>query len=269
MHTQQRTRPPFKLVLHDNEGHEGPNSAAGLRSYLLGNGPNGGGYQATFDDRNIVTVVGDDIVCYANGAINHESLDGCIVGFASQSAADWADLFDKGDGHSIPGAIENAAQWFALKCRQYGIPAAHLTGAALHDPNAKGICTHGDLTRAGFSGTDGHTDPGDQFPIDAFIARVANIISPPIDWQGVKRLERWRQSVNVQMLQFGDKGPRVQILNDLLKAHGFLAAPSGDAYGIRTWWGVAQFKKAHRWPKGPSRSGRKFGYLAASILLHG
>lgn len=264
MHTEARTRPPFKLVLHDNEGPETINSAVGLRNYLLRNGPDGGGYQATFDDRNTVIVVGDDIVCYANGAINHESLDGCIVGYASQTAADWADLFDAGDGHGIPGAIEEAAQWFASKCRQYGIPPVLLTGAALHDPNAKGITTHGLLTYAGYAGTDGHSDPGSGFPIDKFILRVASILSPPINWKGIQDLINWQKRVSIRALRYKDRNNDVKILNDLLVSLGLLAK-TGDYYGLRTWWAVAGFKKRRRFPK--PRTGKIFGKRGAIAIL--
>lgn len=264
MHTSTRTRPPFKLVLHDNEGPETVNSAAGLKNYLLRNGPDGGGYQAVFDDRNIVTVVGDNIVCYANGAINHESLDGCIVGYASQTSQDWADLFDAG-GPGIPGAIENAAQWFAGKCRQYGIPPVLLTGDALHDPNAKGITTHGLLTQAGYTGTDGHSDPGVQFPLDKFVQRVSNILSPPINWAAIGQLMRWEKRLKVRPLRAGDRGPDVKIMCDLLVAHGFLRKTS-NRYGIRPRRALYYFKKSRGY-KGKTLTGKWCGGPAAAVLL--
>jgi len=79
MHTSPRTGPIYKIVIHTNEGPEGDNSAEGLKSYLLNNGPTGGGYQVTFDDKHTAHVQPDSIVCYANGGVNHESVDGCVI----------------------------------------------------------------------------------------------------------------------------------------------------------------------------------------------
>lgn len=265
MHTEQRTRPIFKVVLHDNEGPEGINSAAGLRTYLLRNGPDGGGYQAVFDDRTTVIVQPDSIECYANGAVNAESVDGCIIGYASQTAQQWADLFDAGYG-TVPGAIEEAAQWFASKCRTYGIPAVHLTGVQLHDPNSKGICTHGDLTAAGYQGTEGHTDPGTSFPIEKFVTRIQAILSPPIDWTYLHRLELWEKAIQVRPLRKGDRGREVQILNDLLKAHHLLTR-TGQAYGLATTSAVRHFKKLKRY-KTSELNGKVFGARAAGLILH-
>jgi hypothetical protein len=168
MHTEPRAGGIFKIVLHTNEGPEGENSAQGLATYLLNNGPDGGGYQVTFDDHHTITVQPDNVVCWANGGVNHESIDGCIVGYAAQTPAEWDDAFDR-------GAIEQAAQWFAAKCTQYGIPARRLTPQEVATPGARGICGHGDVTLAGFPGSQGHTDPGPNFPWPKFLARI-NVI---------------------------------------------------------------------------------------------
>lgn len=265
MHTSPRTGLITKLVLHDNEGPEGVNSAAGLRDYLLRNGADGGGYQATFDDRNIVTVQPDFVVCYANGAINHESIDGCIVGYASQTAADWSDLFDAGYGE-IPGAIENSAQWFAAKAKLYGIPATLLSPEQLHDPNARGLTTHGLLTAAGYSGTQGHTDPGANFPLEKWRLRIANIISPQIDWAALVKLEHWMTRLRIRPLVVGDVGPDVQIMNDFLKANRMLTK-SGNRFGLKSVAAVRHYKRTHRRWKKNELNGRIAGYKFARCIL--
>lgn len=266
MHTEQRTQPIRYVVLHDNEGPEGAGSAQQLASYLLNNGPDGGGYQATFDDLHTVTVQPDSQVCWANGAINSVSVDGCIVGYASQTPQQWADQFDAGSP-GVPGAIEEAARWFASRCRLYGIPPVHVTGSQLHDPDGRGICTHGDLTAAGYPGTEGHTDPGGNFPIGQFVARVAQILTPvpPVDWGALAALLAWQKRVAVRPLQYGNRSGDVQTMNDLLVKLGYLAK-SGNFYGLRSWAAVHAFKQAHHWSAGTA-TGRVFGGYAAQAIL--
>lgn len=170
MHMSARTGPVTKIGVHTNEGPETPGtSAESLRSYLWNNGPDGGGYQAVADDNSVSVVVGDGTVCWANGGVNDESIDICIIGYAAQTPMDWDDAFDR-------GALENAAQWVAGKCREYDIPAIRLTPIQLLDSNAKGIFGHIDVTNAGYVNSAGHTDPGPNFPWTKFLARVNQIL---------------------------------------------------------------------------------------------
>lgn len=243
MHQEPRNGPIRKIVVHDNEGPEGANSAAGLAAYLHNNGPDGGGYQVTFDGAGKCDVVDDQTVCWANGAVNHESIDGCVVGYAAQSAADWADAFDV-------GALEHLAQWIAAKCVQYGIPARWLSAAELNTPGSLGVTTHGDLTLAGYHGTQGHTDPGPNFPRDSVMARVQAIIMPPApqpDWNAVRALTALVAAVTARTVKLGDKGPRVAKVQQLLAKH----APKGTDLGTPGVFGakmaavVRRYKIAH------------------------
>ena len=234
MHTNPRQSAITKIVLHDNEGPEGINSAFDLAVYLHNNGPDGGGYQATCDDKLCVMVVPDDQVCWANGAINETSIDVCVVGYAAQTPEQWADAFDK-------SALEKMAQWVATKCTYYAIPAVLLQGNDLHDPNKRGITTHGLLTAAGYAGTQGHTDPGVNFPLAAFIARVNQILNPPIDWGAIARIHSWVLRLTATPLKEGDRSADVATLAEWLAANG-QDPGSGDAYGVKVAAAVARFK---------------------------
>lgn len=176
MHTSTRTRPIRIIGVHTNEGPETPRtSGEGLRDYLYNNGDRGGGYQAATDDDDVTNVQPDNVVCWANGAVNNESIDICIIGYAAQVPQEWDDAFDR-------GALRNAAMWVATKCLLYQIPPVRLTPQQLRNPASKGICGHGDLTAAGYLGTNGHTDPGAGFPWARFLQMVRKFMGiEPLD----------------------------------------------------------------------------------------
>lgn len=165
MHTQPRRGQIEKLVLHDNEGPKGPGAAQSLRNYL---NQIDGGYHAICDDTTTVLVVGDDVEVWGNGGINSTSLDCCLIGYARDP---WTDPYSVAE-------IARAAQWFAQKCAQYGIPARRLTPQEVATPGVRGLCRHWDVTLAGFPGSAGHSDPGPNFDFDAFVAQVAALLDP-------------------------------------------------------------------------------------------
>lgn len=72
--------------------------------------------------------------------------------------------------HVSDAAMRRVAPIVARACAQYGIPIRHVGPAELA-AGAKGICGHGDVTRAWGEGD--HTDPGDAFPWATFIGYVA------------------------------------------------------------------------------------------------
>ena len=89
-----------------------------------------------------------------------------MTGHASNTAAQWADAYETGVIKETTIAVKNE---MAL----HEIPAVHLTDAqivAAHngDKTVKGICTHADISRA-LKIVGGHTDPGVNFPLQAFI----------------------------------------------------------------------------------------------------
>lgn len=163
MHTQPRSGPIEVIVVHDNEGPRGPGAAQGLVNFLQ---TIDGGYHAVSDNDVTLTAAADDIEVWGNGAINNRSLDICLIGYASEP---WSDAGPE---------IHQAAVWVAGKCQAYSIPPVWLDAQQLNTPGVKGLCTHWDLTLAGYVGTLGHTDPGQYFPRDPFLSEVKAILNP-------------------------------------------------------------------------------------------
>jgi GH25 family lysozyme M1 (1,4-beta-N-acetylmuramidase) len=67
------------------------------------------------------------------------------------------------------------------------------------------------------------------------------ILTPPLDWNILKTIAAYIAAVTQSPMHFGDRGPRITKMNDLLVKHGYNVA--GDAYGARSVAAVADFKR--------------------------
>lgn len=238
-----------RIYLHTNEGPQGEGAAQALANYLT---TIDGGYHVIVDDRTTVRCAGDDQIVWGEGGDNTHALAICMIGYSATT--DWTSSYSQ-------EMVERAAQQVALWCHAYQVPAFHVpAGTAGHAPTERGIAEHADDHDPA---SQGHTDPGPNFPIDAFVARVQQILAPPVDWPAVARLVAWEARVAAAGLRFGAHGPDVQTMNDLLVHRGY-EHTSGDRYGIRAAAAVRYLKIV----RGLSnRDGLIFGGAAAHALL--
>lgn len=205
MHTAPRgTATIDRIYLHTNEGYqhggpapEGTNDAESLASYL---NTIEGGYHIIVDADSLVQTAKDDVIVYGAGGDNTHSLHLCFIGFSA--TIDWNSTYSK-------AMLERAAQVVAVWCVVHGIPATHLAPGC--PPDGRGIVKHADDTCAA---SQGHTDPGVNFPMTVFINRVNSIINPPPDSALVAFLKLVASFVNP--IRFGDKGKRVAFVQDQL-----------------------------------------------------
>lgn len=86
-----------------------------------------------------------------------------LCGFAAQTAADWQDAYSRGE-------LALAARAVACVAAHFGVPIVHLTPDEIA-AGASGFCGHRDITQA-FHVIGGHSDPGVEFPWDAFLGLV-------------------------------------------------------------------------------------------------
>jgi peptidoglycan hydrolase-like protein with peptidoglycan-binding domain len=155
----------LRLVLHSTESSEMFHGARIVAAGFRGDREASAHY--CVDDIEIVQCCEIQDVAWTCGAENRTSVSIEMVGRASQTAADWDDAYSR-------GVRENAAKVAAHVCRTCGIPVRWVDAAGIQR-GEKGITTHLEVTRA-YQVRGGHVDPGPGFPLEAFIARVRELL---------------------------------------------------------------------------------------------
>ncbi len=151
------------IVIHSMEAPEKGETAENVARFFQ-NTDSPASAHLCIDNNSIVQCVFDNNVAFAAPGCNHDGIQLELAGFARQTREEWMDAF------SIL-MLENAANAAAQYCLKYDIPPVHLTNAELKS-GEKGIVGHVQATQVFKIST--HTDPGDGFPWDHFIARVAH-----------------------------------------------------------------------------------------------
>lgn len=248
MQQSPRTTPIDRIYLHTNEGPETAGGAQNLVNYLQ---RIDGGYHVVVDDKNTVRAAADDQVVWAEGGDNSRSLSICLIGYAGQSAGDWGDPYSTAE-------LERAAQQVAAWCKQYGVPGVHVQpGVPGEAPTDRGIALHGDDHDPHSAG---HTDPGPNFPLASFIARVNTILAPKVnaDWKEIALLAQWASDTRKEPLHCGESGWRITVLKQLLAKKGKKYDVGNDSpfYGPKLADVIAVFKHDARIPsKDPCTAG--------------
>ena len=102
-----------------------------------------------------------DIAWHARGG-NTNSIGVELAGFASQTTRDWQDAYSR-------AVLSRAASLVADVCRRRRIPVRWLVADDLV-ARRRGVTGHAEVSRA--FGQSDHWDPGDGFPVEAFLDRV-------------------------------------------------------------------------------------------------
>lgn len=255
MHTELRTEPINRVYLHTNEGPQRTGAAHDLADYLQ---HIDGGYHVIVDDQATVWCAPDNVVLWSQGGDNRHSLSVCLIGYAHFTAADWSTPYSKAE-------IERAAQVVAHWCKLYDIPAVHVRpGAPGEAPTDRGIAEHADDHAYA---SEGHTDPGTGFPIDAFVKRVNVILNPVLDPAVVSALAAiaaWGQRVSAKPLRVNQVRKDVTLAKKLLAAKGYDVGNTLPRYGQAFVKAVHAYKVDHGW-KDPDGTG--FGARMVKSLL--
>lgn len=154
-----------KLVVHTNEGPEDSVGAAGLVGYLR---TIDAGYHAVIDNDSTVVAAQDNLIVEGAGGMNTHALHVCLIGRAGQTAQEWEDLYSRGE-------LDQLCAWLAQKARQYQIPIWRLSPPQVASTGTKGICGHADVHDPR---SEGHYDPGPNFPWANVLIRVAALLIP-------------------------------------------------------------------------------------------
>jgi len=167
MYTKQRTGVIDLLVVHVNVGKEVAHGAAGLASYL---DTIKAGYHKVGDDAQVITKAADNLYVQGAGGVNERSLHYCLVGMPNQTAAQWTDPYSQAEIHLMAIVLAN---W----CHVHKIPVRKLSSAQVGQVGTKGICGHKEVSD-NYPESQGHWDPGPDFPWTQFTSLVQKAYSP-------------------------------------------------------------------------------------------
>jgi N-acetyl-anhydromuramyl-L-alanine amidase AmpD len=151
------------VVIHSMEAPEKGETAENVAHFFQIT-PSPASAHLCIDNNSIVQCVFDNDIAFAAPGVNSDGIQLELAGFARQTREDWLDPY------SVL-VLENAANATAQYCLKYDIPIKHLTDQEL-GAGGKGIVGHVQATRVYKKST--HTDPGEGFPWDHFLARVAH-----------------------------------------------------------------------------------------------
>jgi hypothetical protein len=164
-----------RIVVHDEEYAEGPNSAEQIAQYFH-TMPDGRKASATYvvDRDSIVQCVRESRIAY-HAPPNAGSIGIEHDGYMHQTRAEWL------DAENGVLTLKRSAALVADICKRHAIPVVRLSVADLK-AGKRGLCGHVDVSNA-WHQTD-HGDPGPNFPWDVYlgwVTQAANGEELPVD----------------------------------------------------------------------------------------
>lgn len=153
------------IVLHSTEGRAGTSQANNVAAMFADPtlSPRRSAHYIV-DAANVIRCVPDMLTAWHCGRTGNAGLIGVeLCGTAAQTRAQWL----SGDSFAT---LCNAAWLVATLCGTHRIPAVAVNDRGLVS-GSRGITTHAYVSRAWRETT--HTDPGEAFPLAAFVAAVA------------------------------------------------------------------------------------------------
>ena len=155
------------IVLHTMETPESEGRARQVATWFGGATAPQASAHYCVDDKEIIQSVKDEDTAWAvdDFDLNQQSLSIELAGTASQSVAQWSDTYSKSE-------MAHLVELSKALASKYSIPAVHLTPAQIIDGKTKGFAYHHDITVAKKI-AGGHTDPGENFPLAAFLKALA------------------------------------------------------------------------------------------------
>jgi len=151
------------VVLHTMESSEKPDTAEGVARWFAGSTSPEASAHYCVDSDSVVQCVRENDVAWGAPGANRIGVQVELAGRASQTAADWADVYSS-------ALLARAAGLVADVCRRHAIPATFVDAAGLLR-GERGVTTHAEVSKAWKRST--HWDVGPGFPMAAFLRAVA------------------------------------------------------------------------------------------------
>jgi N-acetyl-anhydromuramyl-L-alanine amidase AmpD len=159
--TRANGRPIDVVVMHTMEIAERPDAAQICARWFASPASQVSAHYCVDAGGVIQCVREKDIAWHARGG-NTASIGVELAGFASQTRRDWRDDYSS-------AVLKHAAALVAEICRRRRIPVRWLVADDL-PVGRRGITGHVEVSRA--YGKSDHWDPGDGFPVEAFVDQV-------------------------------------------------------------------------------------------------
>jgi len=150
------------VVLHSAEIAETLTAAEALGAWDAGPDAPRASWHYAVDADSIVQSVHDEYIAWHAPGANRTGIGIELAGRARQSAEEWADEFSR-------ETLERAARLVAHLCEKWGLPVRFVDREGLQRGEL-GVTTHLEVSRA--FGKSDHTDPGKNFPMEAFLEHV-------------------------------------------------------------------------------------------------
>jgi N-acetyl-anhydromuramyl-L-alanine amidase AmpD len=232
-YTKGRSSKIDVLVIHTMESPEAATSAENVAKWFAGSTAPQASAHYCIDNNTVVQCVKDDDVAWHAPGANHNGLGFEHAGKAAQTKKDWNDPYSK-------ALLDVSAQLVAEKCEEYHIPVVWLREADLLT-GKRGITGHVQVSRA-FKRSD-HHDPGENFPIQAYLALVRKYMGDAHVPADVHRGKDKDPKQNPTLKQ-GAKGFQVKRLQRLLSQRGFDTGDVDGTFGAPTAKAVKKAQKA-------------------------
>jgi N-acetyl-anhydromuramyl-L-alanine amidase AmpD len=172
------------VVIHTMEAPEKPSTAESIAAWFAGASAPQASPHYNIDNDSIVQSVAENDVAWAAPGANHNGIQLEHAGYARQTAGGWADAYSQ-------QMLRLSASLTADICQRHGIPPNYVNVVGLQR-GLKGVTTHANVSAA-FKRSD-HTDPGENFPMAAYLAWVREAIAasaPPWYLEAQKTTPMW------------------------------------------------------------------------------
>lgn len=157
------------VVMHDMEAEEKGDTAERVARYFAVTATKASAHYCV-DNNSVVQSVLEKDVAYAAPGANHNGIHVELAGYARQNAHEWDDEYSHA---MLSGPASDIVKDI---CNRWKIPVTYLDAAALKR-GERGITTHFQVSLA-FRQSD-HSDPGNAFPMLAFIDMVRGPFTVP------------------------------------------------------------------------------------------
>ena len=224
------------IVIHTMEWPEKGDAAEGCAQWFCNPTAEVSAHYSVDNNSIIQSVRDKDVAWHARGG-NHNSIGIEHAGTAKQKAREWTDAYSK-------AVLARSAKLAAELCKKHKVPPVWLFPADLR-AGKRGITSHNNISVAFRKGD--HTDPGEGFPIEGYIAMVKKelgLTKAGSNGSPAVKVDRWKVlQDDPPTLRRGSEGWEVKRLQTLLAERGYDPGEANGKFGPETERAVRELQE--------------------------